>query len=97
MAEGDAVADILGTAETSRQPSSGVEEQISHLSKGGTTDAVQRYDGSVALDIMAAASEGTLDADGNFSNIAFMTKNSDYIRKAGTTDTASISGVQTNV
>ena len=52
MAIGDAYAAILGAAATNRQPSAGVEENITSLVKHGTTDALQIYDGTNAQPII---------------------------------------------
>lgn len=103
MAIGDAVAVNLGTAETSRQPASGVEEQISSIVKNGNTDAPQIYDGTNNQAIMdgsvntqAASPASTISGRRNYYNMALMINNSVYIRKAGTTDRIYFGGVQTN-
>lgn len=94
---GDAVSVMLGTATTTRQPASGVEEQLSALVKEGTTDSLSAFDGSAALGILAAAVKSSADVDPNVYNIAYMSSNAVYIRKEGTTDVVQVSGVQTNV
>jgi hypothetical protein len=95
MAIGDAVAVFLGTAATNRQPSSGVEEQISYLARTGSTDAAAAYDGTTEIHVLAAAFN-TSTATNNWSNMAMMISNSVYLRKIGTTDRIYAGGVQTN-
>ena len=97
MAIGDAIGVFIGTATTTRQPSSGVEEQISGASKGGTTDILDMYNGSVVAAFFAATSIPG-DADGctaGFNN-GVLINNTTYVKKQGTTDTAYLSIVQTN-
>lgn len=93
-AVGDAIADLVGTATTNRQPVSGVEERLFRLYGGGTTDGVTLFDGTDEVSSLAAGSEGNLDADSNTHDM--MITNSDYFRKQGTTDHVAIQGVQTN-
>jgi len=103
MAIGDAVAVILGTAATNRQPSSGVEEQITSVVKHGTTDAPVVYDGTTALNIMLNSKLSSTpynDTDGirsHVGNMAIMISNAVYIRKEGTGDTIYFGGIQTAV
>lgn len=102
MAIGDAIGVILGTAEESRQPSSGVEEQISALVKSGSVDAAEIYDGSSAISILGgdASSASRSDAATRFEaggyDLSMMINNSVYFRKLGTTDRIGVCGVQTN-
>jgi len=91
MAIGDAVAAFLGTATVNRQPSSGVEEQISAFVKHGTTDNISTYDGTNVVIIFTSFSADKLN------NSAIMITNSIYLRKEGTTDRCYVGGVQTNV
>ena len=103
MAIGDAVAIIIGTAATNRQPSAGVEEQITAIVKHGTTDAPVMYDGTTSLNIVHGsllASTPYNDTDGvrsYISNMAIMISNAVYIRKEGTADTIYFGGIQTAV
>ena len=103
MAIGDAVAVTLGTAQTDRQPSSGVEEQITAIIHNGNTDASAMYNGSVAMQILAggvnthtASAVGTTASNRQTYNMAIMSTNGVYMRKPGTTDRIAFFGVQTN-
>jgi len=102
MAIGDAVSTFLGTAETSYQPTSGVEVQISAVAKEGTTDVMRMSDGSNQLLLIAAAvktgeTSGTsASAYQDKSNMSIMITNSMWIIKIGTTDRMWVGGVQTN-
>jgi len=103
MAIGDAVAVYMGTGTVTRQPSSGVEEQITAIIKAGGTDQIQMYDGTTTMPILSSAVE-TDEAHGTSSstrqqmfNTAFLITNAVYLRKTGTTDIVYIGGVQTNV
>jgi hypothetical protein len=102
MAIGDAFAVFLGTAETSRQPSSGVEEQICAIVKQSATDTVSMFDGSNAVKTIGQFTTDTGIANDNQAgpepfNQSLMITNSLYIRKDGTTDRYYFAGVQTNV
>jgi hypothetical protein len=103
MAIGDAVAQFMGTATTNRQPSSGVEEQITAIVKSALTDGISLYNGSVELPIMDAGIDtaqiesANVGATFNAMNCAILITNTNYMRKPGTTDTVYIGGVQTNV
>jgi hypothetical protein len=105
MAIGDAVAAFIGTAVTNRQPSSGVEEQISSILKPAATSGndVSLYDGSNAVEFFNGASVRTnVQFDDSTStrnmpfNMAVMITNSIYLRKTGTADRIYVGGVQTN-
>lgn len=103
MAIGDAVAAFLGTGTVNRQPAVGVEEQISSIIKPALTDAINLYDGTntlviIALNIGTSAGLGVSTQSGIASpaNLAIMITNSVYLRKTGTTDRIYIGGVQTN-
>ena len=102
MAIGDAVAAIMGTATTNRQPSAGVEEQISSLLKTATTDEPAMYDGTTAIVILRDDARTDLNAgeaqrtQHMMMNLALMSTNSVYFRKPGTTDRIYLGGVQTN-
>ena len=103
MAIGDAISVTLGTAETDRQPASGVEEQISACITNGSTDASAIYNGSVVQMFMDSGvrthlSDPASTAVGrrNFYNMALMITEHVYLRKVGTTDTNTFCGVQTN-
>ena len=102
MAIGDAVSQLLGTGTVTRQPSSGVEEQISCISKSGTADPMNIYDGSNLIAAMEAgistdvpASDGAT-AKMSFYNIAIMITNSVYLQKGGTSERIFVAGAQTN-
>lgn len=105
MAIGDAIAIYLGTSAANRQPSSGVEEQISAIVKpeANAGNGVGTYDGSNVLDAFIAASQSNeviTDAKGfrmEAYNMSIMITNSVYIRKAGDSDRVYFGGVQTNV
>ena len=102
MAIGDAISVIIGTATTNRQPSSGVEEQISSIMKPNGTDACAMYNGSAVVNIAASGARTDLyipDASAwsvGGGNLAIMLTNSVYFRKVGTTDYMWFGGVQTN-
>ena len=102
MAIGDAVAARIGTAETDRQPSSGVEEIIRSVScQASTTDSLSHFNGTTAIPIYNGAT--TTSAPGGAANavqhlkMSVMITNSVYLRKNGSTDNWDVTGVQTNV
>jgi hypothetical protein len=103
MAIGDAIAAILGTATTNRQPASGVEEQISCVIKHGANDQVNMYDGTNLVSILEGTTITSEDVNNanqtpiNMLNVAIMITNTIYIRKSDVTDRCYIGGVQTNV
>ena len=74
MAIGDAVAQIMGTAETDRQPSSGVEEQIAAIVKNDTTDALSYFDGTTELRIITSLARTDIQSS-NASTFANMPYN----------------------
>ena len=101
MATGDAVSIFLGTAAENRQPSAGVEEQISFLGKPGRTDAIQYYDGSNTVTIFNGALDtGSAGLNAGVStitqpfNMALNITNRLYLRKTGTTDRIYAGGIQ---
>jgi len=99
MAVGDAVAAILGTATTNRQPSAGVEEQISAICKSDATDAVRSYDGSDFINMFSANAQlamrhGDSSHRGRPYNMNYIINNTVYLRKDGTTDRITVHGVQ---
>ena len=97
MAIGDAFGVTLGTAATDRQPSSGVEEQLTAVLQNGNTDASNMFDGTTAVQIFTGgATTNASPATTTGLNLAIMNTNSVYIRKTGTTDKISFFGVQTN-
>ena len=101
MAIGDNIAVLLGTGVVNRQPSSGVEEQISAILKSDITDPINFYDGTSTLAILVggtigSAPTGSTLASTDVLNISIMITNSDYLRKTGTTEFVAVSGVQTN-
>ena len=100
MAVGDAVSVFLGTAAGNRQPSAGVEEQLTAIAKESTTDPVLMYDGSntvrhsdggkvTFLDIVDANQVGSAPY-----NQAIIITNSVYIRKSGSSDRFYFGGIQ---
>ena len=98
MAIGDAVAQLMGAAETTRQPSSGVEEKITFIAKEGSTDRLD-YSGAIRIvntGVTTMDSDATAATDSRTFNMALMITNSVYIIKQGTTDIIGIGGVQTN-
>jgi len=103
LAIGDAISDALGSATESLQPASGVEIQITAISKSAKVDQLSITDG-VGPRPLVAAGLTTIDAEGDADNmgwpaqnVAFMITNSMYVQKAGTTDTIYVMGVVTNV
>lgn len=96
MAIGDSFALIVGAAATVRQPSSGVFEELSAIVTLGTTDEVQiRNVGGNTVAIAAGSiASGLGDFNSSLYNMAIKIGNAAYLQKAGTTDQASISGVQ---
>ena len=102
MAVGDGFAVILGTAVTNRQPSAGVEEQVTAALKDGGTDPLVLYDGSLTVPFLTGGTR-TYSPDPNsnadsphmdFFNTAILITNSVYIRKTGTTERIYAGGVQ---
>jgi len=97
---GDSFAVMLGTATTNRQPSAGVFEELSSLSKQYTTDAVSLYDGTnisqlMAGDVRSGATHGATPATRDVTyNMAIKIGNTVYFRKEGTANRVAISGVQ---
>ena len=100
MAIGDSFAVLLGTATTNRQPSAGVEEQLTAYVKSGATDYLTHYNGSVEIKISQAghtgsgyATNGVVILTNNDTRI--MSTNAIYLRKNGTTDKGYFGGVHT--
>ena len=104
MADGDAVAAFLGTGTVNRQPASGVEEAISCIVKDAANDPINSYNGSTTLPILdSGVNTGTQDPTDataasrrNYYNMGGVISNTTYLRKTGTTDTITVSGVQFN-
>ncbi len=96
MAIGGAVAQMLQSGAQSRQPASGVEEQISFISKDSTTDELQITLGGKTQGVIAAATVTTATPVG-WNNCAMMLTNATVLATAGATDEIWIGGVQTNV
>ena len=102
MAVGDAFSVILGTATTNRQPSAGVEEQVSAALKTGGTDALLMYDGTNTVQFLSggvrtSSPNPQANADSphmNFFNTAMNINNTVYIQKGGTSERIFFSGVQ---
>jgi hypothetical protein len=103
MAIGDAVAQLMGTGVTNRQPSSGVEEMITFVVTDGGTGAndLHMYDGTSDDDIVRPSTYTSLPhADNsqvshNVYNMRLGITNSLYLRKLGTAELAGVCGVQT--
>jgi len=102
MAIGDVWSQKMGTAETDRQPASGVAEQVSFICKQQATDPVAMWDGinernlylgavHTDTDIVDSAQAGT-----QAYNLAVLITNTNYLRKADTTDVIYTGGVQVN-
>lgn len=103
MAIMDAVAAMMGTAQTNRQPVSGVEEQISCVIKPSTSDGFSHFDGSGKRQFAAGGlstsivnKNSTSAGMGAFYNCALMITNAIYIQKEGTSDVVTVMGTQTN-
>lgn len=103
MAIGDAFVALVGTAETDRQPASGVFEKVTALSKEGLTDAITWRTASTPIGVINT-SVSTIQPSANAAsinwaiyNMAIFISNTVFIRKNGTTDLAAWSGVQVNV
>lgn len=103
MAIGDAVVFELGAANETHQPSSGVEEKISSISKEANTDAVNLKDSAGTQIIIGGGENTTLDTvntttwHGQGERLNIIIDNSQYIEKAGTTDRIMGTGVVFNV
>lgn len=103
MAIGDAVAVQLGSAATNRQPSSGVEEQITAIVKPAGTDQAMVTDGSDTREIFrTTVKTDVVFEDGGATrrqpyNMAIMITNAIYVRKNGTSDRIYFGGIQTAV
>lgn len=103
MAIGDAVALIMGTAETDRQPASGVEEKITQVLKSSAVDAVSVFNGTTERNLITEADNTHNDrADAtstrvNAEGMNLYITNALFLRKPGTTDIISIHGITTNV
>ena len=99
MAVGDAVAAFMGTATTDRQPSAGVEEQISAICKSDVTDSVRSYDGTNDIQMIGTNVQTSTTAAGSSwrgrpYNMNHIITNTVYLRKNGTTDRITVHGVQ---
>ena len=97
---GDSFAVFLGTAATSRQPATGVFEQVSAVVKSSTTDELRQFDGTNALAIAQTDMKTHVDTTNATSlhqpmyNMALLIGNGVYIRKNGATDRIGVMGVQ---
>ena len=102
MAIGDAWTQKMGSAETDRQPSSGVVEQVSFVVKQQSTDPVAMWDGTNERNILIGAVHTDTDivdsaqAGSQAYNMAILIDNTNYLRKANTTDFIYAGGVQVN-
>ena len=97
MAIGDAIGVFLGPPATTRQPSSGVEEQISGAGKTGTTDVLDMTNGTNLAALYGAnAQPGHVDGCTAGFNNGILINNTTYAKKQGTSDRVYLSIVQTN-
>ena len=99
MAIGDAIAVYLGTAQTARQPSSGVFERITAYNNNGAGDnGIVVYDGSSQLYLGAGITYSGFGTAGVVRgtpyNMCHMSGNTVYILKNGTSTTCYLGGVQ---
>lgn len=100
MAIGDCWTAFLGTAETNRQPSSGVFEQISYMGKSQATNAPALYNGTFKSDLLDATPRSPTQVAGaaavayNVYNVKILISNAHYLHKAGTSDIVAFGGVQ---
>jgi len=100
MAIGDCYSVLLGTGTVTRQPSSGVFEQVSSVVHYGTSDQLLIYDGSNSIALIDSSMQtGTPESDVNSPryspyNLAHLSGNTVYIQKGGTADRFGMSGVQ---
>ena len=98
---GDSFAAYMGTATTTRQPSSGVFEEISAIVKPSGSDGLFLYNGSANVrfadyNIITGALIGhsTAAPPLNYYNLSLKIGNTVYIQKTGTTDRLAVTGVQ---
>lgn len=91
---GDCFSVVIGTAQTDRRPASGVFEEVSTIIKPNTTDTIYAFDVSDISVAMIASGTSTPSLATPLFNLAWKIGNTVYIRKAGSTDYLSISGVQ---
>lgn len=100
MAVGDYFGVFMGTGATNRQPASGVFEEVSAINSDGTTDAIMSYDGSNTIEMNAVDGRGDVGINSEYAtanpiyNMSQKIGNGVYLRKNGTTDRMSASGVQ---
>ena len=97
---GDSFGVYMGTAVESRQPASGVFEELSAIVKEGESDLLEVFDGSTAFRMIdwntISGSQGDTTTTPGWSlyNMSHKFGNAVYIRKAGTAAKFHISGVQ---
>ena len=104
MAIGDAFQASLGSATTTRQPSSGVVEKITAVIKDATTDRMlvggtggsERGWIAAAVDTDTASAVSTVQMAFDLFNMAIFISNSEAVQKNGSTDTTVLCGVQVN-
>jgi hypothetical protein len=102
MAVGDAFSVLLGTGTVNRQPSAGVEEQVTSALKGGGTDALVMYNGSATVpfltpEVRTYSPNPQSNADSphmDFYNTSMHINNTVYIRKEGTSERVFACGIQ---
>lgn len=98
MAEGDSWNQFIGTAQTDRQPSAGVEEQVSFFIKPGAAGPFAMYDGTTATQFIADAVVTSSEAKDagryDLANLLVIIDNSNYIRKQGTDQRNAMGGLQ---
>jgi hypothetical protein len=97
---GDCFAILMGPGIATRQPASGVFEEVSSINKTGTTDDIAMWDGTNGVTLLSGAVVTHLDivdatqAGQPVYNMAVKIGETVYIRKGGTTDRICITGVQ---
>jgi hypothetical protein len=102
LAIGDSFAVNMGTATTSRQPASGVFEEVSSIDKDSTTDRMRLTDGSTTSQFFSnGLTTHNVESDANSTredayDMKLTIGNGIFLLKDGTTDRTRISGVQTD-
>jgi len=98
---GDSFSQHMGTGTTSRQPASGVFEELSAFVKQDGSDLVEMYNGSTGIRLIdynsiSGANKGdTANVPAwNLMNTSHKFGNTVYIRKTGTSAIINVSGVQ---
>lgn len=90
----------MGTAETDRQPSAGVFEELSAIAKPTANDVIALRASTTNITFMHNTMSTDLPSaqaasvSWNAYNTAIKIGNATYLRKTGTTDLIAVSGVQ---